>query len=61
MVLLVDENSRRGEWKMGRVQKVVRTSEHARRAWVKRADGKLVERDRTKLIHLEIDAENNDG
>ena len=57
LVLLVDEQTRRGEWKLGRIQKIERTSEHARRAWVKRADGKLVERDRTKLILLEVDIE----
>ena len=55
LVLLVDEVTRRGEWKMGRVVSVDGTANHVRKAEVRRADGRIVLKDRTKMVLLEID------
>ena len=54
VVLLVDEQRRRNDWRVGVVASmdgadVVRTVE------VKLADGKVFERDRTKVVWLELD------
>jgi hypothetical protein len=55
LVIIVDETVRRHEWKLGRVTSVERNGDHARRAWIKRGDGKTVLKDRTKIVLLEID------
>ena len=55
LVLLVDETCRRGEWKMGRVISIDGTATHIRKAEVKRSDGKVLSKDRTKLVLLELD------
>ena len=57
LVLLVDDNVRRGEWKTGRIIRVSGTQNHVRKAEVRRADGRVVTKDRTKLILLELDGE----
>ena len=54
VVLLVDEQRRRNDWRIGVVAstdeaEVVRTVE------VKTSDGKLFSRDRTKVVRLELD------
>ena len=51
----MDENARRGEWKMARVISTSGTADHIRKAEVRRADGRIVLKDRTKLVLLEID------
>ena len=55
LVLLVDESVPRGEWRLGRIVQVGGTDSHVRKALVKRADGKVVLRDRTKLVLLEVE------
>ena len=55
LVLLVDESTPRGEWRLGRIVQVGGTDSHVRKALVKRADGKVVLRDRTKLVLLEVE------
>ena len=55
LMLLVDENTRRGEWRLGRIIRTEGTPSHARKAWLKRADGKEVLCDRSKLVHLELE------
>ena len=57
LVLLVDDNVRRGEWKTGRITAVSGTANHVRKAEVRRSDGRTVTKDRTKLILLELDGE----
>ena len=57
LVLLVDEATRRGDWKKGRVVSVEGTANHIRRAHVRRADGRVVLKDRTKIVLLEIDVD----
>jgi hypothetical protein len=55
LVILVEEGVRRKEWKLGRVSKTLQTDAHVRRVEIKRGDGKVVIRDRTKLVKLEMD------
>ena len=59
LVLLVDEATRRGDWKKGRVVSVEGTANHVRRAQIRRADGRVVLKDRTKMVLLEVDVDNN--
>ena len=54
LVLIVDKSSRRGDKKKGRVVSVEGTANHIRRAHVRRADGRVVLKDRTKIVLLEI-------
>ena len=55
LVLLVDEVTRSGEWEMGHVVSVDGSTNHVRKAEIRRADGRLVLKDRTKIVLLEID------
>ena len=55
LVLLVDEACRRSEWRLGRVSSVLGTANHIRKAEVRRADGRVLTKDRTKLVLLELD------
>ena len=55
LVILVDESVKRHEWRMARVVSTEGSGNHVRRATVKRNDGKLLLKDRTKLVHLEVD------
>ena len=60
LVLLVDDKVSRGHWKLGRVVKLEMDDGHVRKAYLRTADKKVVLRDRTKLIHLEMDQEETD-
>ena len=55
LVILVDENTYRGEWRLARVTDPMTDGEHVRSAEVRTADGKTFLRDRTKLVLLELD------
>ena len=55
VVLLVDEQLRRGDWRMGRVVAVSGDETHVRGVSVRLADGKVFDRDRTKVVRLELD------
>ena len=55
LVLIADNQLARHAWKLGRVVDIEGDATHIRKAMVKRADGKLLHRDRTKLVHLELD------
>ena len=57
LVILVDETVERHRWKMGRIQKTFQSGPHVRRVEVKKGDGKVVLRDRTKVVKLEMDGE----
>ena len=54
-VILVEDGMHRNEWSLGRVKRTVQTDGHVRTVDVKRSDGKIVTRDRTKLVKLELD------
>ena len=56
IVVIVDEAVPRHDWSLGRVVDVEGTSPHVRRAHVRRADGRIVTRDRTKIVRLEMDS-----
>ena len=56
IVLLVDENQPRDCWRIGRVTDVQKKDGHVRAALVRLPNGKIFERDITKLVHLELDA-----
>ena len=51
----MEEKVARREWKLGRVKKTIQTDDHVRQVEVTRGDGKVVTRDRTKLVKLEMD------
>ena len=55
LVLIVDEQLRRSEWKLGRIVKVDTEKEHVRKVDVKRIDGKTSTHDRTKIVLMELD------
>ena len=63
LVLIVNEQLPRSVWKMARVvQADAEVDEHVRKALVRLADGKVVLRDRTSLVSLELDGEtDSDG
>ena len=56
MVIVIDETLPRHDWSLGRVIGVEGSSAHVRRAHVRRKDGKIVTKDRTKLVRLELDS-----
>ena len=55
LVILVDDSSERNQWKMGRIVGTPTTDDHVRRVEVQRPDGKVVQRDRSKIVKLELD------
>ena len=55
LVILADEAVERGQWKMGRVVETPSADGHVRRVHVRRSDGKIVQRDRGKIVQLELD------
>ena len=55
MVIRVNENAPRSEWKLGKVVKVHSSGQFVRKVEVLRPDGKTDMRDRTSLVHLEMD------
>ena len=59
LVLLVNEQLPRSVWRMARVIKAdAEVDDHVRKALIRLADGKVVLRDRTSLVRLELDGEN---
>ena len=54
VVLLVDGQVRRGDWKVGVIASTD-DGELVRTVGVRTADGKIFERDRTKVVRLELD------
>ena len=62
LVLIANEQLPRSVWKMARVvQADAEVDEHVRKALVRLADGKVVLRDRTSLVKLELEGENTDN
>ena len=55
LVIIVDETVGRHEWKMGRISKVFPSGPHVRQVEVRSKNGKVVLRDRTKIVRLEMD------
>ena len=55
VVILVDESTSRSEWKLGKVVGAITSGPHVRKVNVRRADGKILLKDRTKVVRLELD------
>ena len=55
IVIIVDTTASRNEWRLGRVVEADVTDGTVKKVRVKRADKKIVTRDRTKLVLLELD------
>ena len=55
LVIIVDEKAERNQWKMGRVVGTTSSDGHVRKVEVIRADGKIVQRDRVKIVKMELD------
>ena len=55
MVIIVDETKTRHEWKLGRIIETINSGPHVRKVNVRRADGKIVIKDRTKVVKMELD------
>lgn len=55
LVICVDEQVGRSEWRMARVVKVNQSDQFVRQVMVKKANGKAFLRDRTSLVKLELD------
>ena len=55
LVIIVDDTTSRDAWRLGRVENVHESGPHVRKVDIKRGDGKLVIRDRTKVVRLEMD------
>ena len=60
-MIIVDETVKRHDWRMARVISTEGSGNHVRRARVKRSDGKILLKDRGKLVHLEMDDEKQDN
>ena len=52
IVIIVDESKTRHEWKLGRIVEKIDSGPHVRRINVKRADGKVVLKDRTEVVKI---------
>ncbi len=57
LVIIVDETLHRHQWSMGRVVEVEGSGAHVRRAQILRPDGKIVLKDRSKIVRLELDSD----
>ena len=55
IVIIVDETKSRNKWALARVVSVENEGKHARKFSVQRKDGTCVDKDRTKLVLLELD------
>ena len=55
IVIIVDETRSRNVWRTGRVVSVINNGSHARKFDVLRDDGERVEKDRMKLVLLELE------
>ena len=58
LVIIVDESVHRHDWKMARILKTEGSGPHVRRVRLKRSDGKVVLKDRTKIVPLELENSN---
>ena len=55
IVIIVEAGVHRNEWSLGRVLKTLQSDEHVRTVEVRRSDGKVLTRDRTKIVKLELE------
>ena len=57
IVLVVDETRRRDDWKLGSVIEVEGSEGCVRRVSIRMADGRIILRDRGKVVRMEIELE----
>ena len=57
LVICRDNPMARGDWRLCRVHEVVKDGQHVRQVKIRTGEGKLLWRDRTKLVLLELDDE----
>ena len=57
LVICLDNPMARGDWRLCRVHEVVKNGQHVRQVKIRTGEGKLLWRDRTKLVLLELDDE----
>ena len=57
LVIIVDDTKKRDVWKLGRVVKAYSSDNHVKKAEIRRGDGKIVHRDRSKIVLLKINDE----
>ena len=57
MVIIVDNTKKRDVWKLGRVVKAYSSDNQVKKVEVRRGDGKIVHRNRSKVVLLEMNDE----
>ena len=57
LVLIVNKQLSRGNWRLAQVVQVLKSSPHVRQMKVRTADAQVLLRDWTKLVRLELDNE----
>ena len=57
LVLLVDNQQQRAQWRMVKVVEATPTDNHVRKVTVRTADGKFHLKDRTRVVRLELDVD----
>ena len=55
LVIIVDDAVERNQWKMGRMVGTTSSDGHVRKVELLRADGKIIQRDRRKIVRMELD------
>ena len=55
LVIIVDDDVERNQWKMGRIVGTTNSDGHVRKVELVRADGKVIQRDRVKIVKMELD------
>ena len=53
-VIIVDDTKKRDMWKLGRVIKAYSSDNHVKKVEVRRGDGKIIHRDRSKIVLLKM-------
>ncbi len=57
LVLLVDKQVHRSQWRMARVVETISSNNHVKSVRVRTPEGKVLLKDRTKVVVLELDIE----
>ena len=57
LVLLADESRKRSDWALGMVQQTLSSDGHVRTVAIRKADGSIVKRDRSRIVRLEFERE----
>ena len=55
LVIIVDESLARNHWKLGQIKNIHSVGAHVRTVNVRRGDGKILPRDQSKIVKLEME------